>query len=468
MAPKTVDTDTTLLRNRGFVDFLAAQEPDTAVFVPSVAAQIAKTILNVCAPKRTSRIKKFVPFVAVKSLGQPHTLRAIFSTGFKADVATLQEARFALWAGSGLITPADVSFTNLWVGEKDIHELVALGVRRFTVDKQNTVEWIAEAARAQGVDPSDMRITLRVLLANTPDQGAKFGALPAVAREIAKHARDELGLPVIGIAFHIGTLNSNIYMHPERHRLSRPAPEHELFDNYARILRVAARVRNALFAEGLVGPVVNTEGGLRPAYAYPEYDYREVLRSQMEVFETDFTAPVTWMIEPGRVFDPSAVAKFTVQNVDMVQRAGEGYPFVATEMALYTGAHDLQWGPRLVVRQSDVLAGRIYTPTSHPDEFDWSQLVGSACAGSDQVGIREGFKGVPLPKGLRPGEVLLFLPFGAYTSGGMGPQTGQMMYGRHRPEDRYYGFNGIQWPNVVVYEPGCPATGAPFPVEPLR
>jgi diaminopimelate decarboxylase len=445
----------------------AGPRANTLIYYPGRAAQTAETILALKAILEGQPwCQGFTPYVSVKSVGQPHTLRAIFDAGLLSDVATIHEARFALWAGKGIITSKDVSFTNLWVGKEDARELVRMGVRRFTLDKKSSVKWIAEAARELGVEPQDIHITLRVLLADTPDQGVKFGIRPEGARDLAVYAKSQ-GVDVVGVAFHIGTSNSAMFMDPELYGLKLPFPDHELFDNYAGALEAAAPLRNALVAEGLIGPVVNTEGGLRPPYAAPEYDYLDVLRSMELVFQVYYAGPVQWIIEPGRIFAPAAVGKFTVQNVDEDVRAGD-YRWFATDGALYTGLHDLQWQQPAISRMIDVLMGRIYTLHSHPERFGPYRVAGYACAGSDEIGYREAYEHILAPEEIQEGDELLLYPLGVYSAGGMSPQSYQMMYGRHRRWYRYHGFNGVQWPNVVAYKPGCRKNGARFPVGSLK
>ncbi len=132
---------------------------------------------------------------------------------------------------------------------------------------------------------------------------------------------------------------------------------------------------------------------------------------------------------------------------------GGKYQYIGLGASLYVGAHDLHWDVPLFLRESDIRSGRVYTLQSHPQEFEPYIAVGYACAGSDQIGLRDNRENIMLPKGLKAGEVLCALPFGAYTSASLGPQSYQEMEGRYQGPN--YGFNGIPWPTNIAY-PGYP------------
>jgi len=426
------------LKDPNIVKFIAQQKVNTTVFVPAKAAEIARKMRSlVDGLADPSWLTAFEPYLAAKTINQPETIRAIFSAGFKADVASIAEADLCLWAGKGLITAEEgIEHSNVWVNEPELRELLDRGVRSFVVDKKNALDWLA--------GQPDIKVTLRIRVLDSlgAGQGNKFGMPLESLREMAQYAAS-LGLKIEGVAFHVGS-----------HAFITERPGESPFDNYANAIRTAAPLCNELHREGLIGPVVNTEGGYRPAYADPEYFWEDVMYSQAMAFRTTFKYPVIWRVEPGRLFGPCAVAKILVNNVDDKDKLRGGkYQYIGLGASLYVGAHDLHWDVPLFLRESDIRSGRVYTLQSHPQEFEPYIAVGYACAGSDQIGLRDNRENIMLPNGLKAGEVLCALPFGAYTSASLGPQSYQEMEGRYQGPN--YGFNGIPWPTNIAY-PGYP------------
>src|SRR5436190_1455663 len=110
-----------------------------------------------------------------------------------------------------------MGFSNMWVGEAQIYDLVEMGVRNFVVDKKNVADWIVAAAQKFGKDLKAFQITIRVMLDN-PDtkggQGQKFGLPIRLLPDMAEYIRKQFGVIACGVAFHLGTSNSYEYMNP--------------------------------------------------------------------------------------------------------------------------------------------------------------------------------------------------------------------------------------------------------------
>jgi diaminopimelate decarboxylase len=437
--------DISLLQKPKVVQFLAEQETNTFAYFPEKAYELAKEVQDLFK-SFSYKIDALDAFHAIKATHQPRIVEAIFQAGFKADVASLQEAHLAMWASQGLIQPDQISYTNLWGPENDFQELVRLGVSKFVVDKPDVMEWIAKY-RAQFCPDKQITVSLRPVL-KAMGQGNKFGMNPDNLQAAAEYAR-KLGLVVDGLAFHAGTDNARMYTTPKMYRMNLP-PKRDVFSEYARSIRYVARYRNPLYKAGLIGPVINTEGGLRPAYAPEEYRWQEIFESQAKAIHTSMNGSKVWRNELGRHFSPCAIAVLEVYNVDKSPRVGKGVlPYVAVSMGKYTGLHDSSWYQFLIIRLKDVLQGNIYTHQSHPEQFSEYVLVGPACAGSDTMGTGNNVTSHLLPKDLEPGEMLLMLTVGCYMSSSLLTQPLREMLGL--PLDRLYGFNGLPLPVDVVY-----------------
>jgi ornithine decarboxylase len=314
---------------------------------------------------------------AVKANPAHPVLSLLAAHGAAWDVASPGEVAQVLQAG-GL--PADMSYGNTVKRDADIAWAHEVGVRRFTFDNAHELAKLVRCAPGA---------TLLVRLSSSGAGadwalGCKFGCSEGEAA-VLLDAAVAAGHPV-GVAFHVGSQQRD----PEAWQ----AP-----------LAATARLRAHLRARGADLDLVDLGGGFPAAMLgeVPElHEYAACLRSALhEAFGDDLPE---LMAEPGRAVVADAGVLET--EVLLVADRDDGR-WVYLDIGIFGGlAEALDEGLKYrieVVRGHSLLRG----PTREV------VLAGPTCDSADVLYRRHRYR---LPVDLRPGDRLLLLSAGAYTT----------------------------------------------------
>lgn len=256
-------------------------------------------VLDCDALRRTYRdLSAALPSVglyyAIKSLPHPDALATLAAEGAGFDVATTGELNLLRGIGAD---PAATIHTHPIKRDQDIRDALDFGCNVFVVDN------IDELAKFQGLG-GRVRLLLRVAFRGegvVSDLSRKFGCAPdAVPWLLTEAAR--LGVPVIGLSFHVGSQSPS----PEAHVAAIDACR-TFFE------------QGSLAGTGQLG-VLDIGGGFPADYRAAGIDLAAFCRPINEALAR-YPDHVRVIAEPGRVL--SAPAMFSVGTVIGRARRGE-------------------------------------------------------------------------------------------------------------------------------------------------
>jgi len=371
-------------------------------------------------------------WVAIKAAPVPALVDALNLRGASFDIASVGEMRMCFEAG---VKPEQLSFGNPVRSLPDLRLAADMGVRTWVVDSALEVERVAHNAPGS-------RVVIRIW---TSGKGAdwplnqRYGCTPEQAVELGRSAH-RLGLNVGGISFHVGSLQRDI------HAWDRP-------------VRDAAAVWSELAREGVDGlELLNIGGGLPgPGYRHPAPPLTEFAKAITTAVDTHFADRPRLVAEPGRSLVAAAGA--TITSVNGVVERGDGQVYVFLDGGLFNcgllesldGAVEYRIvspehpGPA-VDQQSDP-DGTVQVPARTDEQQPASsplpdgdarttssqhhlaqdekldpgpdttlmeaRIQGPSCDGMDQLGAKTPYL---VPKKLSPGDHLVLLDTGAYTT----------------------------------------------------
>jgi ornithine decarboxylase len=371
-------------------------------------------------------------WVAIKAAPVPALVDALNLRGAGFDIASIGEMRMCFEAG---VKPEQLSFGNPIRSMPDLRLAADMGVRTWVVDTDLEVRRVAHVAPGS-------RVVIRIA---TSGEGAdwplnqRYGCTLPEAVELGRSAH-RLGLHVCGISFHVGSLQRDV------HAWDRP-------------VRDAAEVWSELAREGVDGlELLNLGGGLPgPGYRHPAPSLSEFAKAITTAVDMHFADRPRLVAEPGRSLVAAAGA--TVTSVNGVVERGDGKVYVFLDGGLFNcgllesldGAVEYRIvfpeHPGPVVGQPSERGGTVQGPArtderqSEVDPFpaddagttrighDLSQVAndepgpdgtlveariqGPSCDGMDHLGAKTPYL---VPKNLSPGDYLVLLDTGAYTT----------------------------------------------------
>lgn len=150
-----------------------------------------------------SHLPNIQPFYAVKCNADKTILKWLGGRGCSFDCASAREMYMVSELYGGRPPTESILFANPCKTPQDIEAAKTLGVSQVTVD---SIEEIVK------MDAANYRpeVVLRLAVDDTGSScpfGAKFGAAPSAAAEIACAAKC-FNMPVVGLSFHIGSGNN--------------------------------------------------------------------------------------------------------------------------------------------------------------------------------------------------------------------------------------------------------------------
>jgi ornithine decarboxylase len=327
-----------------------------------------------CARVRTQyrKLRKALPAVdlhyALKPLPHAAVVQAVIAEGGWLDLATTGEVQLVQHLG---IDAARCIHTHPIKREVDIRNALDYGVRTFVADNPDEVrKFRAYASRAELL----LRVSFRSPGA-VCDLSRKFGCDPESALGLARLAA-ELGIPVRGFSFHVGSQAADALKHVEA------------IEACAGLLRAARRERLGVFDTLDIG------GGFPIAYLQPAPDIGRFCAPIRRALAR-LPKRVRVIAEPGRyIAGPAAIGVATVMG--RAQREGHWWYYLDDGLyGSYSGQlFDHAHYPVEALRQGPLLP---------------AVLAGPTCDSIDVIA-----ENLMLPE-LRAGDLIVGRSMGAYT-----------------------------------------------------
>lgn len=316
-------------------------------------------------------------FYAVKANPASDVLRRLAELGSNFDVASPGEIDLCLHLG---IEPTRLSYGNTIKKQADIAYAYAHGVRLFAFDCAGELDKIAAAAPGA-------KVYCRILVESEGAEwplSRKFGCEPDMALDLLVQARD-LGLDACGVSFHVGSQQTNLA-------------------NWNLAVAQVATLFKRASERGLDLNLVNLGGGMPARYTAgvrPLNDYADAVMAAMT---RHFGARLPDMIlEPGR----SLVGDAGVIQAEVVLVSHKSHDdpkrWVFLDIGKFSG---------LAETMDEAIKYRILTPHDG-SETGAVVIAGPTCDSADILYEHTAYE---LPKALRPGDKVLILSTGAYTT----------------------------------------------------
>jgi ornithine decarboxylase len=316
-------------------------------------------------------------FYAVKANPDDAIVARLARVGSDFDAASLGEIDRCLAHG---VAPHRISYGNTIKKQRDIAAAFARGVRMFAFDSEAELAKLAESAPGA-------RVFCRILVDCSGAEwplSRKFGCEAPMAAELLVRAR-RLGLDPFGVSFHVGS---------QQTRLTR-------FDEaIARSARLFAEVA----AHGVRLRMINVGGGFPSRYlrAVPPIEaYARAIRASLRR-HFGGSAPEL-VVEPGRglVGDAGVIRS----EVVLVSTKGgeDARRWVYLDVGKFHG---------LAETLDEAIQYRLLTPHDG-GETGPVVLAGPTCDSADVLYERADYR---LPLALAPGDPVLILSTGAYTT----------------------------------------------------
>lgn len=316
-------------------------------------------------------------YYAVKANPADEILARLSALGSSFDTASLGEIDLCLRHG---VDPARISFGNTIKKQRDIAAAYERGVRLFAFDSEAELLKLAEAAPGS-------RVFCRILVdcegAEWP-LSRKFGCEPEMAIELLARARD-LGLDPCGISFHVGSQQTRL----------------EQFD---RAIGQAQGLFRELAARGIDLRMINVGGGFPSRYRTDVPPIRSYADTIRKALARHFPGKrLEMIVEPGRyiVGDAGVIQA----EVVLVSDKGGSDPrrWVYLDIGKFHG---------LIETMDEAIRYRILTPHEGTETAPVI-LAGPTCDSADILYEKADYR---LPKALKPGDNVLILSTGAYTT----------------------------------------------------
>lgn len=319
-------------------------------------------------------------YYAVKANPHPAILQCLADAGCNFDCASREEVEMVLRTGAGA---QQISFGSTMKKAKDIAETFALGVRLYAFDAEEEVHKLA--ANAPGAD-----VFCRILT-NPDGAGAlwpltrKFGCDDEMAISLLELAK-ELGLNPRGVSFHVGSQQTNMAA-------------------WDAAIRQAFGIFEELDTKGIGLDLVNIGGGFPTDFGDGEtpsfHEYGASINDGLMHYFGDRKLRI--IAEPGRaiVGDAGIIAS----EVVLVSRKArhDSYRWVYIDIGKYHG---------LAETEDEAIRYHVNAPMVSGD-LSPTILAGPTC---DSVDTMYEKTPVPLPEGLKAGDMVYLHDTGAYTS----------------------------------------------------
>jgi ornithine decarboxylase len=310
---------------------------------------------------------------AVKCNPDPRILSRLKAAGSAFEIASYSELQTLTSLG---VRADEVIFSNPVKPWTQIREAARAGVWRFAFDSRSELDKLATHAPGAAVS---VRLGTRKLGSKVPSEG-KFGVDVIQAVQLMRDARS-LGLRPYGIAFHVGS------------QMTDPRAWEDATRQSARVLR-------ALQAHDITLGMLNIGGGFPARYADPVPELAGYGACIRRAVQRHLPYPLRLCAEPGRALVAEAgVLVATV--IGTAERAGSSW--LHLDVGAFNGMIEtLLTQNRLVYPLADSRA---------TDERRRYHITGPTCDSQDTM-----FFGVPLSRGLVPGDRVYIYTAGAYTT----------------------------------------------------
>lgn len=318
---------------------------------------------------------------AVKANPAPEILERLAALGCGFDLASPGEVARCLALGM----PAErLSFGHTVKKQADIASAFAAGIRQFAFDSPQELDKLAAAAPGA-------RVFCRIGVSGSGAQWPlthKFGCTVQTAVALLVRAA-QLGLQPVGVSFHVGSQQTEplAWTHAITHA-------HEVFRQLA--------------CQGIELEFINLGGGLPAHYALPLQPLQAYVDAiHLALAHTFGAHPPALFIEPGRylVGDAGVLVTEVVLVADRPHERVARWVYV--DAGTYSGL-DEAMGERIRYRLEVLdITGKQSARPAGP-----VVLAGPTCDSTDVV-YRHG---VELPLDLQPGERVVFMSAGAYSS----------------------------------------------------
>jgi ornithine decarboxylase len=316
-------------------------------------------------------------FYAVKANPAPEIVARLVSLGASFDTASLGEIDLCLARGA---EPARISFGNTIKKQRDIAAAYERGVRLFAFDSEGELDKLA--ASAPGA-----KVYCRVLMdcegAEWP-LSRKFGCEPAMAVDLLARAQ-ALGLDAYGVSFHVGSQQTDLAQ-------------------YDRALALTAELFEQLAGRGVHLRMINLGGGFASRYRsdVPTLEaYGQAIRTALHARFGPALPDI--IIEPGRgIVGDAGVIQAEVVLVSR-KDASDERRWIYLDIGKFHG---------LAETMDEAIKYRLLTPHDG-GETGPVILAGPTCDSADILYDKTEYR---LPLALKPGDRVLILATGAYTT----------------------------------------------------
>jgi ornithine decarboxylase len=316
-------------------------------------------------------------YYAIKANPAPEVIQRLAPLGCHFDTASQGEIDLCLSLG---VAPERIGYGNTIKKRSEIAHAFAKGVRLFAFDSQAELEKLAELAPGSQVF---CRVLVDCAGADWP-LSKKFGCTPRLGVELLTRARD-LGLDPAGISFHVGSQQTD----PTRWE---PA------------IATAAEMARTLAERGIEVRLLNIGGGFPSRYRTEVPPLEAYGQAIMESMSRHFAGRMPEIIvEPGRqIVGDAGVIQAEVVLVSE-KDIGDEKRWVYLDIGKFSG---------LAETIDEAIKYRIRTPHDGGPTGP-VVLAGPSCDSVDTLYEKTDLR---LPLALAPGDKVLILSTGAYTS----------------------------------------------------
>jgi len=316
-------------------------------------------------------------YYAVKANPAEEVIARLASLGSNFDTASPAEIDLCLKLG---VSPSCISYGNTIKKQSDIAYAFNQGVRMFAFDSETELLKIAAVAPGS-------KVYCRILVESEGAEwplSRKFGCAPDMALDLLAMARD-LGLDTYGISFHVGSQQTNL-------------------DQWDHALAQVAELFDRALARGIELRMVNLGGGFPSRYradVRPLEDYAETVKQAMVRHFSNHMPEM--LLEPGR----SLVGDAGVIQAEVVltsqKSADDDKRWVYLDIGKFSG---------LAETMDESIKYRFLTPHDG-QETGPVVIAGPTCDSADILYEQAHYE---LPLALQPGDKILILSTGAYTT----------------------------------------------------
>ena len=300
-------------------------------------------------------------------LGRLHTAGSGFEIASYSELQTLTSLG---------VRADEVIFSSPVKPWTQIREAARAGVWRFAFDSATELDKLAAHAPGAAVY---VRLATGSPGSKVPSEG-KFGVAGDQAVELMQSARSR-GLEPYGIAYHVGS------------QMTQPRAWQDA-------TRRAAAVLRELQAHGITLRMLNIGGGFPARYTDPVPDLAEYGACIRQAVARHLPYPIQLCAEPGRALVAEA-GVLVATIIGTAERGGRSW--LHLDVGAFNGMMEtLLTQNRLVYPLADSRA---------TDERCAYHITGPTCDSQDTM-----FLGVPLSRGLVPGDQVYIYTAGAYTT----------------------------------------------------